>query len=84
MVCHNTPTTMMLMPFALGILEKVDAANPTKKKECQNFGIGIMLGIAYAASCGGMATPIGCTPNLVLVGTMKEEFGRDHAPTFAE
>ena len=61
--CQNTSTTMMLMPFALGILEKVDEINPTRKAHCAMFGTAVMLGIAYGATCGGMATSIGTTPN---------------------
>ncbi|MBO8169591.1 MAG: SLC13 family permease [Thermoanaerobacteraceae bacterium] len=42
-----------------------------------NFGTALMLGIAYAASIGGVATIIGTPPNTVFVGVAKEMFGKD-------
>jgi sodium-dependent dicarboxylate transporter 2/3/5 len=59
----NTATTLMLLPIALAILDK----NSSK-----NFAIILLLGIAYAASIGGIATPIGTPPNLVLLQTIKD------------
>jgi sodium-dependent dicarboxylate transporter 2/3/5 len=59
----NTATTLMLLPIALAILGK----NSSK-----NFAITLLLGIAYAASIGGIATPIGTPPNLVLLQTIKD------------
>jgi sodium-dependent dicarboxylate transporter 2/3/5 len=59
----NTATTLMLLPIAIAILDK----NSSK-----NFSIILLLGIAYAASIGGIATPIGTPPNLLLVQTMKD------------
>ena len=40
-----------------------------------NFGIALMLGIAYAASIGSLGTIIGTPPNALLVAHMKNEFG---------
>jgi sodium-dependent dicarboxylate transporter 2/3/5 len=54
----NTATTLMLLPIVLAVLEKV---NDTKLK------ISLLLGIAYAASIGGIGTPIGTPPNLVFM-----------------
>jgi len=59
----NTATTLMLLPIALAILEK----NSSK-----NFAIILLLGIAYAASIGGIATPIGTPPNLILIQSLQE------------
>jgi len=52
----NTATTLMLLPVALAVIERSDDENlPTP----------LLLGIAYAASVGGIGTPIGTPPNLV-------------------
>ena len=59
----NTATTLMLLPIALAILDK----NASK-----NFSIILLLGIAYAASIGGIATPIGTPPNLILIQAINE------------
>ncbi len=58
----NTATTLMLLPIAMAILEN----NDSKK-----FAILLLLGIAYAASIGGIATPIGTPPNLILMQSIE-------------
>ena len=52
----NTATTLMLLPVALAVIEKSDD---------DNLAIPLLLGIAYAASVGGIGTPIGTPPNLI-------------------
>lgn len=76
----NTATAMMMVPIGLAIIYQVSDAlknNPTidTSKEKFPFGKSLMLGIAYAASIGGMATLIGTPPNAILAGTAKELFG---------
>lgn len=62
----NTATTLMLLPVALSILEK---------SEDRALALPLMLGIAYAASIGGMGTPIGTPPNLVFMQVFTEQTG---------
>jgi sodium-dependent dicarboxylate transporter 2/3/5 len=52
----NTATTLMLLPVALAVLEK---------SEDKLLATPLLLGIGYAASLGGIGTPIGTPPNLV-------------------
>ena len=52
----NTATTLMLLPVALAVLEK---------SHDKAMAVPLLLGIAYAASIGGIGTPIGTPPNLV-------------------
>ncbi|MFT5211856.1 MAG: sodium-dependent dicarboxylate transporter 2/3/5 [Flavobacterium sp.] len=52
----NTATTLMLLPVAVAVLER---------SEDKSLAIPLLLGIAYAASVGGIGTPIGTPPNLV-------------------
>ena len=54
----NTATTLMLLPVALAILDKL---------ESKAIVVPLLLGIAYAASIGGIGTPIGTPPNLVFM-----------------
>lgn len=54
----NTATSLMLLPIALAVLEKT--AN-------RRLETALLLGIAYAASVGGVGTPIGTPPNLVFM-----------------
>ena len=64
----NTATTLIMLPIALAILAHVD--NPKLK-------IALILGIAYAASTGGIATPIGTPPNVIFMGIYEEHTGQE-------
>jgi len=62
----NTATTLMMLPVALALCETF----PTLRSKRA-----LLLGIAYAASIGGIATPIGTPPNVVLMGVYQEVTG---------
>jgi sodium-dependent dicarboxylate transporter 2/3/5 len=62
----NTATTLMLLPVALAVLEKADG---------EQLAVPLLLGIAYAASVGGIGTPIGTPPNLVFMQVYTENTG---------
>ncbi|WP_243298582.1 SLC13 family permease [Bacillus litorisediminis] len=76
----NTATAMMMVPIGMAIIYQVSEAlqhNPDADTSKENFGFGkaLMLGIAYSASIGGMATLIGTPPNAILAGTINEMYG---------
>ena len=58
----NTATTMMMVPIAAAIILKLE--DNLSPKEVRNFSLALLLGIAYSASIGGLATLIGTPPNL--------------------
>ena len=62
----NAATTLMLLPIAMAVV-----AQSSNRK----FQIALLLGIAYGASVGGVATPIGTPPNLVFMGVYQEATG---------
>jgi sodium-dependent dicarboxylate transporter 2/3/5 len=68
----NTATTLMLLPVALAVLEQTD----------RRMNVPLLLGIAYAASIGGLGTPIGTPPNLIFMQIHLDRFGT--APSFPE
>lgn len=65
----NTATTMMMLPIAMAVASRLDAHAHSP------FGRSLMLGIAYAASIGGVATLIGTPPNAVLAGVLEKTQG---------
>lgn len=68
----NTATTLMLLPVALAVLERTD----------RFMAAPLLLGIAYAASIGGLGTPIGTPPNLIFMQVHQDQFGT--TPNFIE
>ena len=64
----NTATTLMLLPIALAVLQQ--SGDPRLRTP-------LLLGIAYSASVGGMATPIGTPPNVIFMGQFYENTGSE-------
>lgn len=78
----NTATAMMMVPIGLAVVSEVTGLTPAELRLAQgpsdnqdlNFGKALMLGIAFAASIGGLATIIGTPPNAILVGIVKKMY----------
>ncbi len=62
----NTATTLMLLPVAIAVIEKMPD---------DRLAVPLLLGIAYAASIGGIGTPVGTPPNLVFMEIYKQNTG---------
>lgn len=79
MFVSNTATAVMMLPIAASLARVVEAGADEgggwDARSVRNFGTSMVLGVAYAATIGGMATPIGTPPNLVMVGYAKENLG---------
>ncbi len=74
----NTACAALMMPIGLAIVKMVRDRETTSEIEhaaAVNFGICVMLGIAFAASMGGMATLIGTPPNAVMAGQVEKMTG---------
>jgi len=69
----NTASVMVMMPVGLSVLDTAKK-NGLSGKSLVNLGLGIMLGLAYAADIGGMATIIGTPPNMVFNEMYTEMF----------
>ena len=72
----NTSTTIMLLPIGLAIITVVkESMHELSQTDKINFQVALLLGIAYAANIGGIATLIGTAPNMALNGFMEEQYG---------
>ena len=68
----NTSTTLMLLPIGLAIAGVVRKTT-NLEKDFFNFQTALLLGIAYAATIGGISTPIGTAPNIVVISLIQEQ-----------
>lgn len=65
----NTATTLMMLPIALSVVAKINI------DEHPRFPIALLLGTAYAANLGGIATLVGTPPNVAMAGLLEEHVG---------
>jgi sodium-dependent dicarboxylate transporter 2/3/5 len=68
----NTATSIMMLPIGLSVIGLLVAGSD--EKESARFAIALLLGIAYSASVGGIATLIGTPPNALLAAFMRENY----------
>ena len=72
----NTSTTMMLLPIAVSIITVIHkTVDGLGDKAKQDFQYSLLLGVAYGATIGGMATLVGTAPNAMLAAFMQESYG---------
>ena len=70
----NTACTVVMLPIALSVIQLLIKDKDGFTKNDHNFALSIMLGIAFSANVGGVATIIGTPPNSVLVGFLENEY----------
>nr|WP_272866886.1 DASS family sodium-coupled anion symporter [Hallella bergensis] len=72
----NTATAAMMFPIALGLLEAIREMMAAQGKiialNSYKYATGLMLMTAYACSIGGVLTPIGTPPNIIMLGFLNE------------
>ena len=68
----NTATAAMMFPICLGLLNSIKEMMAAHGREINlseyKYATGLMLMTAYSASIGGVLTPIGTPPNLIMLG----------------
>jgi sodium-dependent dicarboxylate transporter 2/3/5 len=67
----NTATTMMLFSAVFAL---VSETKQYIEKNADKFAAALLLGLAFAATIGGMATPVGTPPNMILFTEYKKAF----------
>jgi sodium-dependent dicarboxylate transporter 2/3/5 len=72
----NTSTTMMLLPIAVSIITVIQRSVKGLDQRAKNdFQYALLLGLAYGATLGGLATLVGTLPNVMLAAFMQESYG---------
>lgn len=74
----NTATTLMMAPIALALLKTIDNARPNNDSDntppmSTQLTVPLLLGIAYAASLGGMTTIVGTPTNTAAVAIYQKQ-----------
>ncbi|MEO0998722.1 MAG: SLC13 family permease, partial [Pseudomonadota bacterium] len=67
----NTATTIMLAPIAVSVAYAILG----ERARGAPLTISILLGLAYGASIGGIATPVGTPTNLIVIGYLDSQAG---------
>jgi sodium-dependent dicarboxylate transporter 2/3/5 len=70
----NTATTVMMLPIAISLIVAVLPPERIHGRDGTNFAAAMTLGVAYAASIGGMGTLIGSPPNALAAGYLSQTF----------
>lgn len=71
----NTSTTMMLMPIAVSIIKVIHGSvRGLDDRNKANFQYALLLGVAYGATIGGMATLVGTAPNAMFAAFMQDNY----------
>lgn len=72
----NTSTTLMLLPIAMSVVTVITESMPTlDHRKSENFAMSLLLGLAYGATLGGLATLVGTPPNAFMAGFMADNYG---------
>jgi len=66
----NVATTAMMMPIGLSVLATCPGLSDNRAAQCN-----MVLLIAFAASVGGLGTPVGTPPNIMTMGFLREMEG---------
>ncbi len=71
MLISNTSATLIMVPIALAVL----VAGGVQEKETEGFAGALIMGVAFAASIGGLGTLVGSPTNAIAVGLINKTLG---------
>jgi len=67
----NTAATLIMLPVALALVARLQQAHPVP-----GFAAAVCIAIAWGASIGGIATPLGTPPNLIYLAALEKLTGQ--------
>jgi sodium-dependent dicarboxylate transporter 2/3/5 len=70
----NTATTMMLFSAVLALVQET---KQYLKKDKEKFAAAMLMGLAFSATIGGMATPVGTPPNMYFFKMFRETYANN-------
>lgn len=73
----NTASTVVMLPIAISVIKLLIDDEDGFTKGDRNFALSVMLGIAFSANAGGIATVIGTPPNSVLIGLLENQYNME-------
>jgi sodium-dependent dicarboxylate transporter 2/3/5 len=68
----NTACAMMMLPIVMAMLTRL--GETVGEEQARPLGIAVLLGVAYSASIGGVATLVGTPPNLAFQSIFQKTF----------
>ncbi|WP_199535585.1 DASS family sodium-coupled anion symporter [Rhodohalobacter sp. SW132] len=73
----NTASTMMMLPIAMSVIMLTRSPDHSieDQKQYTNFGLTLMLAIAFSASVGGLGTVIGTPTNALMIAFVDDAYG---------
>lgn len=77
----NTATVMMLYASVMAIISRIEN-NSNGNPQLHGITVSLLLGLAYAASIGGMATLVGTPTNMIFYRAYNEQYPHDGGVNF--
>lgn len=77
---NNSSTTLLILPMVMVIIQTIEKQNEElnlniSANHMNQFKTFVCLSVCYSASLGGIGTPIGTAPNIILQGFLLERYG---------
>lgn len=78
----NTATVMMLIPAVLAVIYQIEY-HLKNEEQVRKISLALLLGLAYSATIGGMATLVGTPTNMIFLRQYNDKFPDNHDMNFA-